>query len=81
MFSTAQTLVNLWPRMNPVAEYAVRVRRHVSKFVPAVCATHKIVLSEAGKLYCPCRCAGSIKWIHGSCAKQGLCVRMALIGL
>jgi len=25
---------------------------------------------EAGKLYCPCRCAGSIKWIHESC----LCV-------
>jgi len=22
---------------------------------------------EAGKLYCPCRCAGSIKWVHESC--------------
>lgn len=27
---------------------------------------------EAGKLYCPCRCAGSIKWIHGACLQAWL---------
>ena len=28
--------------------------------------TLKTAQCQAGKLYCPCRCAGSIKWIHGS---------------
>ena len=23
-----------------------------------------LFICQAGKLYCPCRCAGSIKWIH-----------------
>eukprot|EP00931_Biecheleriopsis_adriatica_P084651 TRINITY_DN5859_c0_g1_i3.p1 TRINITY_DN5859_c0_g1~~TRINITY_DN5859_c0_g1_i3.p1 ORF type:complete len:1006 (-),score=161.82 TRINITY_DN5859_c0_g1_i3:110-3127(-) len=27
---------------------------------------------EDGKLYCPCRCAGSIKWIHGECLQEWL---------
>eukprot|EP00929_Paragymnodinium_shiwhaense_P074754 TRINITY_DN38260_c0_g1_i1.p1 TRINITY_DN38260_c0_g1~~TRINITY_DN38260_c0_g1_i1.p1 ORF type:complete len:1442 (-),score=297.90 TRINITY_DN38260_c0_g1_i1:128-4453(-) len=27
---------------------------------------------EIGKLYCPCKCTGSIKWIHESCLKQWL---------
>ncbi|CAE7241775.1 SUD1 [Symbiodinium microadriaticum] len=27
---------------------------------------------EAGKLYCPCRCAGSIKWIHEECLQAWL---------
>ncbi|CAJ1340529.1 unnamed protein product [Effrenium voratum] len=27
---------------------------------------------EAGKLYCPCRCAGSIKWIHEACLQAWL---------
>ena len=61
--------------MNYVVESAVKEKRHWE------CAFQILVLwpllktnirciRKAGKLYCPCRCAGSIKWIHGSVPKQ-----------
>ena len=56
-------------RMNYVAEYAVKEKRHpfMVQMVQMVHPYLKFVSCvQAGKLYCPCRCAGSIKWIHGS---------------
>ncbi|CAE7466285.1 MIPEP [Symbiodinium necroappetens] len=31
-----------------------------------------LFICQAGKLYCPCRCAGSIKWIHEECLQAWL---------